>query len=462
MLPALVTPIPGPRSRELARRLRAAESRNVTYVDREFPVFWERADATNVWDADGNRFLDFTAAFAVAGLGHGAAPVREAMVAQSGRLIHGMGDVHPTEAKVRLCEELGTLTFGRWLGQPGKTILANAGFEAIEAALKTSLLHSGKAGVIAFSGAYHGLGYGALGVSGLPAFREPFRGQLRDFATILPYPTCYRCPFEEGAAYRLEGGPFPICSSACLEKLATQIRQTIKTRPVGCILVEPAQGRGGDVFPPLDFLRLLRTICDEYKILLVLDEIYTGFNRTGLLFACEHAGVVPDLICLGKGLTGGFPLSACVGRREVMDAWPESTGEALHTSTYLGHPVGCAMALAALAEHARPETAALVHTAGRRLKLALCELQSPHIGDVRGAGLMLGLELINPANGSPAGALAGATIKAALRDGLILLGGGPAGNVLSFTPPFGVSEEETGFLADRLQEYLVSLPGSTS
>ena len=175
--------------------------------------------------------LDFTAAFAVAGLGHNAPPLREAMIEQAGRLIHGMGDVHPTELKVRLCEELGAVTFGRWLGQPGKTILTNAGFEAVEAALKTSLLHSGKAGVIAFAGAYHGLGYGALGVSGLPMFRDPFRSQLREFATILPYPSCYRCPFGERAGYRLEGGSFPNCSSTCLEKLDGQIRQAIEKRP---------------------------------------------------------------------------------------------------------------------------------------------------------------------------------------------------------------------------------------
>ena len=215
------------------------------------------------------------------------------------------------------------------------------------------------------------------------------------------------------------------------------------------------------MFPPRDFLRGLRSICDEYKILLVADEIYTGFNRTGVLFACDHAGVVPDLICLGKALTGGFPLSACVGRREVMDAWPESTGEALHTSTYLGHPVGCAMALAALAGHVRPETAATVVATGRKLKAALRALRSPHIGDVRGAGLMLGLELVN-LDGSPTGKLAGQIIKASLRDGLLLLGGGPAGNVLSFTPPFAVSDVEIDFLAGRLQEYLVSLPGSNS
>ncbi len=461
MLPALVTGVPGPRSRALAQRLRAAESRNVTYVDPEFPVFWERAEGTNVWDADGNRFLDLTSAFAVAGLGHTAPPLRDAIIDQASRLIHAMGDVHPTELKVRLCEELGALTFGRWLGSPGKTILTNAGFEAVEAALKTSLLHSGQAGVIAFSGAYHGLGYGALGVSGLPVFREPFRSQLKDFATILPYPHCYRCPLGEAAAYRLEGKMFPNCSSRCLEKLEEQIRQTIKTRPIGCILVEPAQGRGGDVFPPLDFLRLLRALCDEFKILLIFDEIYTGFHRTGALFACDHAAVVPDIVCLGKALTGGFPLSACVGRREVMDAWPLSTGEALHTSTYLGHPIGCAMALAALAEHARPETAVAVRSAGAKLRAALVSLRSPCVGQVRGTGLMLGVELVQR-DGLPFGRLAVAIIKAALRDGLILLAGAPDGNVLSLTPPFQIDDEEIAFVGSQLQEYLTSLPGSIS
>ncbi len=460
MLPQLITPVPGPRSRELAARLRASESRNVTYLDAEFPVFWERASGTNVWDADGNRFLDFTSAFAVAGLGHNAPVLEQAITTQAGKLIHGMGDVHPTELKVRLCEELGAVTFGRWLGAPGKTILTSSGSEAIEAALKTSLLHSGNAGVIAFSGAYHGLGHGALSVSGLSFFKQPFRAQLKDFAAILPYPYCCRCPFNETAGYRLEGGDFPNCSTACLEKLETQIRQTIKTRPIGCILVEPAQGRGGEVFPPLDFLRLLRGICDDYKILLIADEIYTGFHRTGALFACDHAGVVPDIICLGKALTGGFPLSACVGRGDVMEAWPPSGGEALHTSTYLGHPIGCAMALAALAEHAKPGLAEAVRATGRRLKTALEQLRSPAILDVRGAGLMLGLELktVPGAAAPPAVPI----VKAALRDGLLLLAGGAEGNVLSFTPPFALDDEEIGFLQARLQEYLTSTSGSTS
>lgn len=435
MLPELITAIPGPRSRELAARLRAAESRNVTYVDDEFPVFWERAEGVNVWDADGNRFLDLTSAFAVAGLGHGAPALRAALHEQTDRLIHGMGDVHPTELKVRLCEELCAVTYGRWNGGDARVILANAGFEAVEAALKTALLHTGRAGVIAFAGGYHGLGYGALEVGGLPRFREPFRAQLREFATVLPSPK------GQGAS---------------LEILEEQLRAAMASHLVGGVLVEPIQGRGGDVVPPREFLPLLRRLCDEYGVLLILDEIYTGFHRTGAMFACEHSGVVPDLICLGKALTGGFPLSACVGRRKVMDAWPESGGEALHTSTFLGHPLGCAMALAALAEHAKPETAALVAHAGAKFRDALRTLRSPTIREVRGAGLMLGVELARPA------AAVGWIVKAALRDGILLLGGGADGNVLSFSPPFAISDEEIEFVGSRLQEYLTSLPGSIS
>lgn len=434
MLPALITAIPGPRSRDLAARLRAAESRNVTYLDAEFPVFWERAEGVNVWDADGNRFLDLTSAFAVAGLGHGAPALRQALHTQTDRLIHGMGDVHPTELKVRLCEELAAVTFGRWSGEPARVILANAGFEAVEAALKTALLHTGRSGVIAFHGGYHGLGYGALEVGGLPRFREPFRAQLREFATLLPYPR----------------GP-----AADLAALEEQLRAAMASTRPGCVLVEPIQGRGGDVVPPRAFLPLLRRVCDEHGAILILDEIYTGFHRTGALFACEHSGVVPDLICLGKALTGGFPLSACVGRQAVMDAWPESNGEALHTSTFLGHPLGCAMALAALAEHARPETAAQVAHTSARFGAALLALRSPRIREVRGAGLMLGVEL----TGSP---LVGRIVKAALRDGILLLGGGADGNVLSFSPPFAISDEEIDFVRVRLQEYLTSLPGSIS
>jgi len=449
----LRTEIPGPRSRELAARLRRVESRNVTMVGEAWPVFWERAEGVNVWDADGNRFLDFTAGFGVAGLGHSAQPVREALADQSGRLLHAMGDVHPAEAKVKLCERLGEMTFGRWGVGRGKVILGNSGSDAIEAALKTAVLHSGKPGVLVFEGAYHGLGYGALEASALEFFRAPFAAQLGRFAVPVPYPYCYRCPFRRGGAFALAGGEFPNCCSACLEELAKRIRAEIRRREIGAILVEPVQGRGGDIVPPRDFLRLLRQICDEEKILLVADEIYTGFNRTGRLFACDHSAVVPDIICLGKALTSGFPLSACVGRADVMDAWPESTGEALHTSTFLGNPLGCVMALASLREHAKPETAEKVRAAGRHLRAALEKIRSPRIGNVRGVGLLAGVEIVTP-DGAPDTAMAARCVTRALQQGVLILAGGVCGNVISLSPPFDVSPVESEFLARVIEAVL--------
>jgi 4-aminobutyrate aminotransferase-like enzyme len=453
MLPELRTEIPGPRSRELAARLRRVESRNVTMVTGAWPVFWERAEGVNVWDADGNRFLDFTAGFGVAGLGHSSTPVRDALTAQAGRLLHAMGDVHPAESKVELCEVLGELTFERWNAGRGKVILGNSGSDAIEAALKTAVLHSGKPGVLVFEGAYHGLGYGALEASALEFFRAPFAAQLGRFAVSVPYPYCYRCPFGHGGGFALEGGEFPNCSSACLGDLGKRIRAEISRREIGAILVEPVQGRGGDIVPPRDFLRLLRQICDEEKILLIADEIYTGLNRTGRLFACEHSDVVPDIICLGKALTSGFPLSACVGRADVMDAWPESSGEALHTSTFLGNPLGCAMALASLREHAKPETAAKVRAAGRHLRAALEKIRSPRIGNLRGVGLLVGVEIVG-ADGAPDPAAAARCVAALLKQGLLLLAGGRHGNVISLAPPFDLAPEESELLAYRLAEAL--------
>jgi 4-aminobutyrate aminotransferase-like enzyme len=446
MLPELVTSIPGPRSLELAAQLRRFESRNVTYLAGDFPVFWKRAEGTNVWDEDGNRYLDLTSAFGVTGLGHTNPEIAEALRRQSGELLHGMGDVHPTALKAELCARLSDLTFERWGAGPGKVVLGLSGSDAVEIALKTSLLHTGKAGVIAFSGSYHGLGLGALSATAIPYFRDPFRAQMNEFATFAPYPR---------AMDDLNR------TTPSLEEVRAAIEQEIQRREIGCILVEPVQGRGGCVVPPHGFLPMLRAICDAHHILLIADEIYTGFNRTGTLFACEQFETVPDIICLGKGLTGGFPLSACVARAEVMDAWPPSTGEALHTSTFLGNPLGCTMALASLRQHADPKVADQVRERGGKLKAALEALQSPHLGQVRGLGLKLGVELLQ-ADGSPFGALGVAIMKRALTDGIVLLPESPEANVISLCPPFAITDEEIAFVAARLQEYLTFLPGSIS
>lgn len=425
MLPELITTVPGPRSVELSARLRRSESRNVTFTSPEWPVFWQRAEGSNVWDADGNRYLDLTSAFGVASLGHGA--TAGAMVEQAGTLVHAMGDVHPTAVKAELCEQLSAVTFERWGAGPGKVILGNSGSDAVEAALKTALLATGKAGVIVFRGAYHGLGFGALAAGGLPFFQDPFRPQLADLATVLDYP---RTPDE-------------------LVALAANLERAVAQKSIAAVLVEPIQGRGGCIVPAPGFLKMLRAFCDSHGLLLILDEILTGFNRTGTLFACDYDSVVPDLICLGKALTGGFPLSACIGRAALMDAWPESHGEALHTSTFLGHPVGCVMALASIKTHREPSTAAQVSAKSERL---IAGLHGLNLGAVRGRGLMLGLELLNK-NGEPDGSRAIAAVQKALRSGVVMLADSPDANILSFTPPFVISDDEIEFVVASLSEW---------
>ncbi|MGJ8695334.1 MAG: aspartate aminotransferase family protein [Verrucomicrobiaceae bacterium] len=412
MFPDLQTSIPGPESLRLARELREYESRNVTYVDGEWPVFWERAEGVNVWDADGNRFLDLTSAFGVAGLGHRNAEVVAAMQGQADALLHGMGDVHPTRLKGALCRKLSEMTYERWGAGKGKVILSNSGFEAVESALKTARLATGKRGIVAFSAGYHGLGYGSLLGTDLEKFRGPFGDQLAEVTTRVDF-----------------GGSMSGVDGAA----------------VGAVLVEPMQGRGGKRMAPEGWLRMLREWCDENEALLIFDEIYTGFLRTGKMFACEWDGVVPDVICVGKALSSGFPISACVGKAEVMDGWPESTGEALHTSTFLGHPVGCAMALKSLEILSRPETAAMVARTGAYLERKLRELESGEIVEVRGRGVMWGVELRENAGG---------LLTDLLKAGLIMLADGERGNVLSFTPPFVMSEEEVDFAVGRVAEIL--------
>jgi 4-aminobutyrate aminotransferase-like enzyme len=420
MFPELLTKVPGPQSMGLAARLASVECRNTTFLVEDWPVFWERAEGANVWDADGNRFLDMTAGFGVAGIGYGF--TGEALRQQSASLMHAMGDVHPARVKVELCEALSEITYGRWTGGAGKCLFGNSGFEAVEAGLKTAVLATGRGGILSFEGAYHGLGYGALLGQGISWFREPFEGQLAQVTKRLRFPRSA----EEMEIFREE-----------IWKIdGTQI---------GAVLVEPIQGRGGIVVPPAGFLAELRKWCDATGALLIFDEIYTGFLRTGEMFACEREGVIPDLICLGKALAGGFPISVCVGKAEIMDAWPASTGEALHTSTFLGNPMGCAMALEAIRRYREPETQAMVAAASACLAAALRTLADlSSVRGIRGAGLMMGID-------TESGALALEAVKGLLQDGVIALPDGPEGDVVAFTPPFCVSREEIDFTVEKLR-----------
>jgi 4-aminobutyrate aminotransferase-like enzyme len=450
MLPELKTSIPGPRSRELAVELRAHESRNVTYVSPGFPVFWGRAHGVNVWDVDGNRFLDLTSGFGVASLGYTPEKIVAAIQDQAARLYHAMGDVHPSAEKAALCRGLSQLTFEQWKLGAGKVILTNSGSEAVEAALKTAWLATKRRAVLAFTGGYHGLGYGALTVTGRALFRDPFAAQLADFATFLPFPDCQHCPF--GATGREPSA----CRPDCMNTFLIQAENLLKKKTIGAILVEPVQGRGGEVVPPGWFLPVLRSLANQFSTLLIFDEIYTGFHRTGRRFACDHWNVQPDLLCLGKALTSGFPLAACVGPAAIMDAaWPESTGEALHTSTFLGNPLGCRMALESLDLLEAEPWSERVEKLGHHLHAGLTKLKNSakqwSWGSIRGLGLMRGLEVID-ANGRPDPARAGQMVEAMLARGIILLSGGVAQNVLSFTPPFVISEEEIDFTLNQIAD----------
>jgi len=509
------------RTAAILRLLRAYESRNVTFLDPAggWPIVWARAQGVHVWDVEGRKYLDLTAAFGVAAAGHANPAVVRAGQRQMATLLHAMGDVHPHALKARLARELSRLTFERWAqpavksasrtpeagdlpkslpagqgapplavarkpgqragatlppepadvgrragpsgapaGRPrtagkdwGKTIFCNSGFEAVEAALKTALLATGKPGVLAFAGAYHGLGYGALNVTHRDYFRGPFRPQLRQFARFAPFPAA-----ADAASAAIPPATRSDWPAVTCPEVQERVRRLLRRQPIGAVLVEPIQARGGIHIPPPEFLPLLRRLCDEHGALLILDEIYTGFGRTGKWFACEHSGVVPDLICLGKALTGGFPLSACVGRAEVMDAaWPPSPGEALHTSTFLGHPVGCAMALAHIGEIRRRQLVARSARLGRWLAEWLAS-QLAHATlalRVRGLGLMAGVEL-RRADGSPATPEAQRVIQAMLHRGFILLPEGEHGNVLTFTPPLTITAAQLAAAVGALAEEL--------
>ncbi len=404
--------------------------------DGSWPVVWDRARDVHVWDQEGKKYLDLTAAFGVAAAGHANPNVVKAGQVQLARLPHAMGDVHPHALKAELARELSRITFEKWTQKTGKTIFCNSGFEAVEAALKTAMLGTGRQGVVAFTGAYHGLGYGALNVTHRDFFRRGFHYQLREFGHFAPFPV----------------------KSNDLSAVEWFIRRVIRRERIGAILVEPIQARGGIHLPPPGFLPMLRKLCDENSAFLILDEIYTGFGRTGKWFACQHAQTTPDLICLGKALTGGFPLSACVGRADIMDAaWPVSRGEAVHTSTFLGNPVGCAMALAQIAEIEKLELPDRAAELGEFLLQELATHITPQKLSVavRGLGLMAGVELKLP-DGKPATEITLKAIKTLLQRGFIFLPEGEHANVIGFTPPLTITKLQLSQSVKALAEVLAA------
>ncbi|MGH7715414.1 MAG: aspartate aminotransferase family protein, partial [Vulcanimicrobiaceae bacterium] len=351
--------IPGPRSRELAERLRKHESRGVTFLSDDFPIFWESAHGALVTDVDGNEYIDLTSAFGVATAGHTNPRVSEAIAAQSQQLVHGLGDVHPSRMRVELLEKLA----GVAPGELSVSYLCNSGSEAIDFALKTAFLRNKRPAVLAFTGAYHGLTSSALSVTGIEKFREPFKPFIRGDVRFAPFPAPLHTLEMEFRGYR-----------------------------TGTVIVEPIQGRAGVVLPPRGWLAGLRALCDLYGATLIFDEIYTGFGRTGKMFALQYEDCVPDLLCVGKAIANGVPLAAVIGTRKAMDVWEESRGEALHTSTYLGNPLACAAALANIREIEDQHLVERAASLGAKLGARLREIpgRTPLVSAVRGRGMLWG------------------------------------------------------------------------
>lgn len=442
-LPRLLAPPPGPHSAAWLQRLRAVESPNVTAIADDFPVVWARARGPVVEDVDGNFYLDAGSAFGVALVGHGHPAVREAIAAQADALLHGMGDVHPPTVRIALLEALAAAA----PGDLGHGVLCTGGSEAVEVALQTALLHTGKTAIVAFEGAYHGLSLGALAGTHRDDFRAPFRPWLPGPTTFAPFPSAQP---NDGAA-----------EAEALAAALAQVEQALchPTSPAGVVLCEPIQGRGGTRLPAPRLLPGLRDLCDRYGALLALDEIFTGCGRTGMLFACQHdeghGSVLPDLLCVGKALGGGMPIAACLGRPHIMAAWGPSKGEALRTSTFLGHPLAAAAACATLKLLATPDGVARAAIEGVALGAALRRAFGDHpaVADVRGRGLMWGVAL-RGAGGRPAGAVAWQVVLGCLRRGLMLLPCGADGAVLQWTPPIGLTPAQRDFAVAACRDAL--------
>jgi 4-aminobutyrate aminotransferase/(S)-3-amino-2-methylpropionate transaminase len=431
--PLVVVRPPGPRSRQLANRLSAAESPAVSLrrqaraleSGHDFaPIVFSAGEGVNVTDVDGNRYVDLAAGFGALLLGHSSPRIRRAVDAQSDRLWLALGDVYASEPKVDLCERLVSL----YPSSGARVLLGATGADAITAALKSAVLSTGRSGVVACVGAYHGLSHGPLAACGFKAsFRLPFLEQLGIPVRFIPFPG----------------------TASDLMPALTALDDALHDGSIGAVLMEPVLGRGGCVVPPAAWLPEVRGACDRSKALLICDEIWTGLGRSGALLASVRVGVVPDLLCLGKGLGAGLPISACVGSAEAMAGWGDHGGATIHTATHFGAPLACAAACAMLDALDAEQLALRSSAVGARwMAMLRNRTDGKGVRDVRGCGLMIGIEV----EGGSARALA--VMGRLLDRGWIVLTGGVDGDVLTLTPPLNIDEDLLGAFADAICDVL--------
>jgi len=434
-VPSLKTALPGPKAQELLERDQRFTSPSYTRV---YPLVVARGSGAVIEDVDGNLFLDFTAGIAVTSTGHCHPHVVAAIQDQAAKLLHMSGTDFYYQPQTDLAQRLAESAPGT---SPKRVFFTNSGAEALEAALKLSRWHTGRSRAIAFFGAFHGRTYGAMSLSGSKIVHR------RGFAPLVP--EIHHAPFPRGCTTCAAG------ACTCVEQIEdTLLRRTAPADEVAAIFVEPIQGEGGYRVPPPGFLPALRRLCDKYGMLLVADEVQSGMGRTGKLWAVEHWGVEPDILCTAKGIASGMPLGAIIAKDEVMD-WPSGS----HASTFGGNPVSCRAALATLdlLEAGYIRNAA---ERGEQLRRGLRQLQAERrevIGEVRGLGLMTACDLVK--DGDPAlpdPALREDVIQTCFRRGLLLLGAGES--AIRFCPPLCVTAEQVETALDILGGVLAGKP----
>ena len=408
-----------PTNADLARRRAAAIPRG---VGNSLQVYAERASNGEIWDVEGRRYIDFGSGIAVLNTGHLHPKVQGAVAAQLARLSHACFQVTPYENYVALAERLNDLAPGPG---PWKTIFLTTGAEAVENAVKIARYHTGRPAVIAFGGGFHGRTLACISLTGKV---HPYKA---GFGPMLP--DIYHAPFP-----REYHGISVEASLAAIEHL---FKHDVDAQRVAALIIEPVQGEGGFYIAPPAFLRELRALCDRHGILLIVDEVQSGFARTGKMFAIEHSGVVPDLMTVAKSLAGGVPLSAVVGRADIMDApLPGGLG-----GTYAGSPLGCAAALAVLDVIESEGLCARAERQGAMLRARLEDMRSrwPCIGEVRGLGAMVAMELVRDRRpDSPDAEITKALVQSAGRRGLVLLSCGIYGNVIRFLAPLTIPDAQ--------------------